>query len=107
MATDEGLAKISHARKHIELLRARREFLVQRIEYRSVTHTDAVNGFDEAEIRALDFALPVLEAEWDNLARLRRNVERVENRLINLERRGVETDRRDWPHAWEQAEANG
>lgn len=103
MATDEGLAKISHARKHIEILRYRRAFLQQRIEYRNVTITDAVNAFDEAEIRALDWALPVLEAEWDNLARLRRNIERVEHRLANLERRGIIEDR-GGPRVWEQAE---
>lgn len=104
MATDEGLAKIQQARRHIELLRDRREFITQRCASRKIDGHEASNAHDEDEIRALDWALPVLEAEWDNLCRLRRNVERTENRLANLERRGIIEDR-GGPRVWEQAEA--
>ncbi len=74
MSTENGLAKMTHARRNIERLRSRAEFLSGRIDqYIASGHADKA-GFDQGELRALEWALPILETEWDNLARIRRDV---------------------------------
>lgn len=83
MSTEDGLPKVSSVRRKIEILRRRHDFLVWRIEAMTAAGAESHTGFDWAERSALEWALPVLEAEWDNLARLRREtgldaVERAE-----------------------------
>lgn len=67
MATTNGLAAPRKARRHVETLRRRHDFLVQRVAAIGPDHS----GYDDAERTALAWALPVLEAEADHLARLR------------------------------------
>lgn len=72
MTTENGLPKVSSVRRKIETLRRRHDYLVWRIEAATAAGAESHTGFDWAERTALEWALPVLEAEWDNLARLRR-----------------------------------
>lgn len=98
MATENGLEKLHRARVHIEYLRERRAFLETKSIALEIDIRPGSGTYEAREIAAIDWALPILEAEWDNMARLRRNLEHVENRLAALDRRGVEEDhaRVDW-----------
>ena len=67
MSTENGVAPASKARRHVATLERRLTFLCERVAVRP----DRDNAFDHAEIAALTWALPVLEAEADDLSRLR------------------------------------
>lgn len=90
MALENGLEKLSRARKHIDRLRDRRLYLLDKIENLEAVGKDMSNGFERGEAEAIAWALPILEAEWDNLRRMRIQVDRIENRLGTAERYGVD-----------------
>lgn len=80
MTTENGLVLTQHARRNIEVLRERKDFLLDKVEYLLAQGKENVTQFSLAEARALDWAITVLEVEFDNLARMQRNVRRLENR---------------------------
>lgn len=94
MSIESGLIRTSKARKHIERLRDRLEYLQDSIA-EAIDLGEHPNPYWQPEVDALEWALPVLEAEWDHVARLNRNVDRVENRLRSFEKRGRGVD----PHS--------
>jgi hypothetical protein len=99
MAIDEGMPHPAEARKFIELLRSRRGWVETKIAKRKADGLPT--GFDVLELHALDWALPVLEAEWDNLARQHRNVQRVNRRLKSNRPGSTQTELRTTPK-WEE-----
>lgn len=78
MSTENGLEPLKFARRDIEVLRGRLEFIAGRIEAMVAEGHVGRAGFLVAESRALAWALPVLEAEFDNLARMHRNARHIE-----------------------------
>jgi uncharacterized coiled-coil protein SlyX len=97
MALEHGLVTVSRARRYIECLRDRRDYLVEKMAEMEATGRDVSHSFEASEIRALDWVLPIVEAEWDNLARLQRNIGAVENRLKARENRGLGDDLHSLP----------
>lgn len=71
MSTEEGVLDSRQVTALIERLRVRMEFVKGRME---VTGNFEGAHFDRDEYRALAWALPVLEAERDDLLRLRKVV---------------------------------
>lgn len=69
MTTSDGVPRPATVRRHIQTLRDRRDFVAGRI---AATPTRPGAGYDAAEVAALDWAIPVLEDEFDNTARLHR-----------------------------------
>lgn len=87
MTTENGLLLPSTMARNIERLHRRVEFLEARIAERlDAGRPEAHNGFDRAELDALTWAIPVLEAEHLAAIRLARLV---------LEAAGVPEDRLD------------
>lgn len=74
MTTENGLPRTKAVRAAIETLGKRRDWLLQRVADRQAVNPgwDADGSFDAQEIRALDLAIPALEAEFDFVARLQR-----------------------------------
>lgn len=72
MSTENGLEKIATARRKIESLRRRHEWIVGQIDAMTAAGAGMHTGYLWAERTALEWALPILEVEWDNLARIRR-----------------------------------
>lgn len=70
MTTEGGIELVRHARKNIAVLERRRVYLLAKIDEKETIGRDT--GFERSEVRALEWALPVLETEWDDIARLRR-----------------------------------
>lgn len=83
-----GLLKGSTLRAFTETFQDRRAWLVQKMAEKMEARPDfdPMGSFELAEIRAIDHALALMDAEWDNLVRLQRNVARTEGRNIGLER---------------------
>lgn len=71
MTTEQGLPKSATARRHIERLRNRLDYLDRWIADFEASTGHEENGYRRAEAEAIRWAIPVLEAEWDNLVRLR------------------------------------
>lgn len=90
MTTEDGLPRTEHVRSAINTLVKRREWLQQRIASRQTVDPgwDPDQSYDAQEIRALDLAIPCLEAEFDFVSRLQRYLRAVEGRLTGDERRG-------------------
>jgi hypothetical protein len=79
MTTTDGLPLYKHARSYLEIIRDRLTYLEDRdAMYRSEGARD--NTFVTQEIRALRWAIPVLEAEVDDIVRLRKLVIATEGR---------------------------
>lgn len=72
--TENGLEKVSTARRKIEALRSRLNFLHGRIREMEESGEGARTGHLHGERSALEWALPILEAEWGRLVRLRQDV---------------------------------
>lgn len=74
MTTEDGLSKLQHVRRNIETLADRLDYLDGWLEAHeaAVGHPDT--GVRACEARAIRWALPVLEAEWDALARIQRDI---------------------------------
>lgn len=84
MTTEDGLARVKHARTAIEALRDRLAWLDQQTALWEADHgTPDPNGYRAVEARALRWALPVLEAEWDALARLHRELPEDTTRMAD------------------------
>lgn len=75
MTTENGLERAAAARRKIEALRERHDFLVQRIQEREAEGLGATNGFYRSERAALEWAIPILETEWDSLVRMRHELD--------------------------------
>lgn len=85
MTCSEGLEKLQHARKNIEVLQERLDWCQTRLSdvvdaQMGNPHFNPMSTYWGRELLALEWALPILEAEWDYLARLRRELEEVEGR---------------------------
>lgn len=75
MSTEHGLTKLGTIRDHCDTLMSRIVYLQTRIDQRTAAGVrDDANDYDRAELRAIAFALPLMETEWDNTARLMRDV---------------------------------
>lgn len=85
MTTEDGLPRTSHVRNNIEVLRRRMEFLAWRIQDHDEAGRAGTLSFDVAEQRALEWALPVLEAEFDFVARWQREIRVIEDREVRKE----------------------
>lgn len=71
MSTEQGLDTAANVNKHIDAFRDRVAFLEDRI-----ARTDRVHdGWDRREVAAINWAIPVLEAERDHLIRLRQAIQ--------------------------------
>lgn len=69
MATENGVRKPSVARKMIETFRKREEYLTERIAQKEAAGLGKTAGFDHDERNAIQWAIPILEAEWHDLVR--------------------------------------
>lgn len=70
MSTENGLERLPVARRHVERVRQRIDFLEERCARRLADGMDEDrNGFDRAELGALTWALPLMEAEVDFIRR--------------------------------------
>lgn len=88
MTLENGLERTGRARAHINILRNRREYLVERGNEK---RAEGIPTFwIDREIEALDWVLPVLETEWDNLCRMQLEVRRIEGRDSSAERKGTD-----------------
>ena len=67
MATEHGVIKAQRARHNIEILR---RHVQHQVELLDRTEEPRVRGAIQARIEAMKWAIPVLEAEADNLMRL-------------------------------------
>lgn len=74
MSTEHGLALLQHARRNIEALRDRLDYLDGWLDAHEAATGHPDTGVRALEARAIRWALPVLEAEWDALARIKRDV---------------------------------
>lgn len=92
MTTTNGVPKIHRVRQYIETLETRRSWLIQKVnakceQWPHYAEALRLNGtFESVEIEAIDYALGLLDADWDNLMRMRRNIERVQSRQDALDR---------------------
>lgn len=80
---DQGLRKLKTLRAYAVTLEDRRAYLIGRLSGKvaCLPDFDPIGSYELAEIHALGHVLALMDAEWDNLARLRRNVNRIEGRL--------------------------
>lgn len=76
MTTSDGLSKTRQVRHHLDCLNRRREFLEGRIDAKP----EADLSYDRAELASLNWAIPILEVEWDNVARIQREIREAEAR---------------------------
>ena len=93
-----GLQTTKTVRGFISTLKTRRDYLAEKLADKIANRPDLqeriASGkfnvyaatYEGQEIAALSHAIDLLEVEWDNLVRLRKNVERVEARNNGLER---------------------
>lgn len=88
MALENGLERTGRARAHINNLQSRRDYLVERGDEKRAEGTPTF--WIDREVEALDWVLPVLEAEWDNLCRMQKEVRRIEGRDNTAERNGTD-----------------
>lgn len=76
MTTSNGLPRTNKMRGYIDRLERRRVFLIARMAAYEKEHGVYAaiidRSFERQEIAALEWAIPVLETEWDNAARLHR-----------------------------------
>jgi hypothetical protein len=87
MAVGEtGLPTVREVGKIIETLHDRLTFLTTKVIVRR--EEGRVTDWEEREIRALLFAIPIVEAEWDTYARMNRDRQAMEKRFGASERRG-------------------
>lgn len=80
MTTANGLDKLQVVRRHIETLRERQDWVRQKMVDKAAAGLEP-NTYHVVEDLALGYAIEVMEVEWDHLARMRRNVKAIENRL--------------------------
>lgn len=71
MTTEHGLPRLKEIRACINILRDRMEYLEDKQAERIDERLNASHWISQ-EIRAISFALPVLEAEYDSVLRLRK-----------------------------------
>lgn len=104
MSTANGLPRLKVVRQYARTLEERIDYLQEKIAAKVATHEDFHPewSFEAAEIAALRHALDLLDAEWDNLARLRRNVAVLANRQGAAEGRGTPENYRWAEGEWEQ-----
>lgn len=73
MTTENGTPKLSTIREYADVLVRRMAYLHARIEQRTADGApDNANDYDRGELAAIGFALPLIEAQWDMVARLQR-----------------------------------
>lgn len=73
MTTENGTPKLSTIREYADVLIRRMAYLHARIEQRTADGApDNANDYDRGELAAIGFALPLIEAQWDMVARLQR-----------------------------------
>lgn len=79
MSTENGVIKAGSAARHVETLRLRVAYLERRIAHRREDGEDEQrNGWDLSELAALQWVIPLAEAERDYIVRLQREVIRGE-----------------------------
>lgn len=88
MTTENGLPRLSEIRACINILRDRMEYLEDKQAERIDDRLNASHWISQ-EIRAISFALPVLEAEYDSVLRLRRLV--MEEEGVDIRRFGLDS----------------
>lgn len=95
MTTENGMEELRHARRNIDVLREFLAYLDDWIaEHERVTGV-VDTGVRAQEARAVRWALPVLEAEWDNLRRMNeRYIMPSLNALHSSERREAAAEKR-------------
>lgn len=81
MTTENGIPKTATARNYIDRLRRRYEFLVEKEHTVGPTKTEEVRNLMRAEIAALEWAFPVLEAEADRIMRLQRKIKQSRTKV--------------------------
>lgn len=97
-----GLLTTKAVRGFIVTLEERRAWVAEKLADKIANRPDLqariaagefdVHGtFEGKEIAALTHAIDLMETEWDNLVRLRANVERIEGRNNGVERHLVHT----------------
>jgi hypothetical protein len=89
VTTENGLPRTREVRAAITTLTNRRDWVLRKIEDRLAARPAwGVEGSHEwDEVRALNLAIEVLEAEFDFVARLQRQVRHWEGRALAEERR--------------------
>lgn len=79
MTTENGVERLKDIKHYLHVLCERRSYLHARVEERLLAGENP-NGYHEVEIKALDWAIPVLEAERDSVVRLRKFILQTEGR---------------------------
>jgi hypothetical protein len=74
VTTENGLGKLQHVRRNIEVLADRLAYLDEWLARHEAATGQPDTGVRACEARAIRWALPVLEAEWDSLARIQRTI---------------------------------
>jgi hypothetical protein len=69
VTTEEGLLTPDKARKHIEAIEARVDWLQLKIVAKTLTGKQMYGSYEGAELRALQWALVLAESEWIYLVR--------------------------------------
>jgi hypothetical protein len=72
VSTENGMELLPHARRDIEVLRDRLDYLDGWLEAHEAATGHPDTGVRMQEARAIRWALPILEAEWDAMARIKR-----------------------------------
>lgn len=105
MTTENGIDRIKTMRHHIETLRRRREYVLGQIEEK---WPDGEPGYtyERAEVNAIEWALPVLEAEFDAMARRRHAMDEQYQYLSRMEASGgtPKSSRFEWPQDMDDAQ---
>jgi hypothetical protein len=73
VSTEAGMESLEHARRDIEVLRDRLVYLEQWSAEREAVTGVPDTGVRAQEARAIRWALPILEAEWDAMLRIKRD----------------------------------
>lgn len=68
MTTENGLPPTQYVRRNIE-------HLIGRMEWLQSIPDDRLSSYQRSELRALEWAIPVLEVEYDSMIRLKRRLD--------------------------------
>lgn len=99
MTTENGLISPQAMRRHIDVLFDRRHWLLDKIFDKQAAKLPV--GFEEAEVKAIEVAMALMEAEWHNLVRIRHNLDNIELHYSHAVRAGVPPEKiRNMPE-WE------
>lgn len=97
MTTAHGVPTLKAVRGYASIIQNRVDYLAEKLADKIAARPDLQARlqagefdpratFEGAEITALRYALDLIEENWDDLARLRRNLDRLDARMNGIER---------------------